>query len=104
MIVAGHDNGRSLATWEIPEARDRLTIDCHRCDQVDQQTLLLICLRNGHLIRINPIRARAAEEEVARSNRSDTVSVLARPRWISLPRQRDGTRKVVGECSGLAAV
>ena len=89
MIVAGHDDDGLQSAREIPEPRQRLAIAVHEVDQVRQQPLLLVGLRDRDFVRSTQSALRAAEEQIVGPNRRHSVALLARPCGISLPRVDD---------------
>ena len=109
VVVAGHDDDGLLVAREVPEARER-----HdgrwlmRSDQVGEQPLLLVGLRDGDLVEVDPVRLRiarrGAEEQVVAADRGDAVALLPGPGRVALARVDDRAREVVGERGGLAAV
>ena len=108
VVVARHDDDRLQAAREIPEARQRLAVVVHLQDQVREQPLLLVGLRNRDLVEVDPVglrvARRGAEEQIVGANRRQAVAVLAGPRRIALARVDDRSREVVGERRRLAAV
>jgi hypothetical protein len=58
MIVSGHQDDGFVAEWQVPEPGQRLPIQCHVVNQVRQQALLLVGLRDVHLVEIDPVRLR----------------------------------------------
>src|SRR3712207_9081683 len=65
-------------------------------DEVRQQPLLLVGLRDADPVEVDPI----GEEEVVRADRAGlAVPLLAGPGGVALARQHDGARQVVRERS-----
>ena len=68
VVVAGHDDDRLLATREVPELRQRLLVAIHLLDQVGEEPLLLVGLRDLDLVEVDPIgldvTGLGAEEQV----------------------------------------
>ena len=65
----------------------RLAIHVHQQDQVRQQPLLFVGLRNGDLVEIDPVRPAAAEEQIVRAARRLTVALLSGPCRVALARE-----------------
>ena len=107
VVVAAHHDGRLLAAREVPEPRQRQLVALHQRDQVEQQPLLLVGLRNRDLVRVDPVRldvaGAGAVEEVVRADARDAVPLLARPGRVALARVDDRAREVVRERGRLAA-
>ena len=55
MIVTGHHDHRLVALREMPEARQRLASAIHEHDQVREQALLLVGLRDRDLVEVHPV-------------------------------------------------
>ena len=76
-------------------------------DHVHEQALLLVRLRDGDLVRIEPIRLHVAGlrtvEHVVGADADHAISLLSGPRRVSLPGVDDGAREVVRERRGLSA-
>ena len=74
-------------------------------DEVGEQALLLVGLRDRDLGRGRPSRAAVAPPKKRSSERigADAVALLARPGRVALARLDDRPREVVGEGRGLAA-
>jgi hypothetical protein len=89
VIVACHDDDRLLVAREVPEARQRQDVAGHPRDQIRQQPLLLVGLRDRHLAEIDPIGGTAAKEHIVRTDRRLAVALRAGPSWIALPGQRN---------------
>ena len=60
VVVAGHDDDGLLAPREVPEAGQRLAVGVHVQDQVGEQALLLVGLRDGDLVEVDPVGLRVA--------------------------------------------
>ena len=107
MVVAGHDDDGLLVAREVPEPWQRHDVARHACDQVREQPLLLVGLRDGDLVEIDPVRRRVArlgaEEEVVRANRRNAVALLSGPGRSALARVDDGLRQVERERRRLTA-
>ncbi len=101
VVVAAHHHRGFLATRQIPEMRQRQLVTLHQGDQVHQQPLLLISLRNRDLARIEPIRLHitglGAKEHVVGTHANNTIPLLPRPGRIPLPRIHNGTRQIERE-------
>ena len=72
-----------------------------------EQALLLVGLRDGDLVEVDPVGLRVAglaEEEVVGANRRDAVAFLPGPGGVALARVDDRAGQVVGERRGLPAV
>ena len=84
VVVAGQQDHGFFAAGEIPEARQRLLIQVHAFDQFHQQPLLLICLRDGHLVEVHPVRLRIPGgvpiEQIVRADGRAVRPVPALPR------------------------
>ena len=76
----------------------------HVQDQVREQALLLVRLRDRDLVEVDPVGLRAAEEQSSERIGAIAVALLAGPGRIALARVDDRARQVVGERRGLAAV
>ena len=105
VVVAGHDHDRLLAAREVPEARQRQVVDRHLRDQVREQALLLVGLRDVHLVEVDPVghAGIAAHEQVVGADRRKAVAFVALPVRVALPGPDDRAREVVGERGDLAA-
>ena len=64
VIVPGHDDDCLFASREVPEARQGLPIEVHVLDEVDQQPLLLVGLRDGDLVQVDPIREEQSSDRI----------------------------------------
>ena len=77
-------------------------------DEVGEQALLLVGLRDGDLGEIDPVglgvARRRAEEQVVGADRRLAVALLARPRRVALARVDDRAGEVVRERRRLPAV
>ena len=109
VVVAGHDDRRLVAAREVPEPRERHPVGVHLRDQVGQQPLLLVGLRDRDLVEVDPVGLDVAglrpEEQVVGADRRDLpVALLARPGRVALAGVDDRARQVVGERGRLAAV
>ena len=97
-----------MSIREIPEARQRLPVAIHLQNQVGEEALLLVGLRNCNLAQVDPVRLRVsvcgAEELVVRADRGKAVAFLVRPGRIALPRVNDRCGEIVGECGRLTTV
>ena len=61
VIVAGHHDRRLLAARQVPEARQRLAVARSSCsDQVGEQPLLLVGLRDRDFVEVDPVGLRIA--------------------------------------------
>ena len=109
VVVAGQHERGLLAARQVPEARQRRLVEVHRRDQVGQQALLLVGLRDVEVVRVDPVGLDVARlgavEQVVRADRRSAraVALLARPRRVALARVDDRAGEVVGERRGLAA-
>ena len=81
----------------------------HLLDEVGQQPLLLVGLRDRDLVQVDPVgldvtglspKNRSSE----RDRRRDAVALVAGPGRVALARVDDRPREVVGEGRGLTAV
>ena len=108
VIVAGHDHDGLEPPREVPEPRQRLLVRGDVGDQVGQQPLLLVGLRNRDHRPVDPVGlgvvARAAEEQVIWADGPCAVPLLARPCGVALSRVGDRPRQVIGEGGGATAV
>ncbi len=108
MVVTGHDDDGLLAAREVPETRQRRLVPGHVDDQVGEQTLLLVRLRDGDLVQIDPVRLRIAGRIsvvlVVRTLGGEAVAFLIRPRRVALAGVDDRGRQVIGEGRRLSAV
>ncbi len=106
VVIARHDDHGLVPIGEIPEARQRLAREVHVRDEVGQQPLLLVGLRNGHLAQVHPVgfgvRGGVAVELVVRADGSQAVALLRGPRGVALARVHHRGGQVVGEGRGLA--
>ena len=66
MVVTGHHHDGLLAAREVPEARERQPVDAHLRDQVREQALLLVGLRDVHLVEVDPVQARIGAQSSRR--------------------------------------
>ena len=81
MIVSSHYNRGFQISRQVPESRQRLTMKIALQNDICQQPLLLIRLRNSYLIKIYPIR----EEHIIGTYRINlTVALLSSPGRITL--------------------
>ncbi len=55
VVVAGHDHDGLLAAGEVPERGQRHLVAVHLLDEVDQQSLLLVGLRDLDLVQVDPV-------------------------------------------------
>ena len=89
VVVAGHHDGRLLAAREVPEPRQRLAVAVHLLDQVGQQPLLLVGLRDRDLVEVDPVgldvAGLGAEEEVVASGSAPTGRRAPAPAQAGLP-------------------
>ena len=69
MVVAGHDDDGLLPLREVPEARQRLAVQVALEDQVREQALLLVRLRDRHLVEVDPVGLRVARRRCRRTGR-----------------------------------
>ena len=69
VVVAGHHDGGLLAARQIPEARQRRAVEVHLGDQVREQALLLVGLRDR-----GPCSSRASRGK-KRSSDADRVDL-----------------------------
>ena len=104
VVVARHHHHRLLAAREVPEARQRLLVLVDVADQVGEEPLLLVGLRDGHLAQVDPIGLAAAEEEVVRADRREAVALLVLPGGVALARVDDRAGQIEGEGCRLTAV
>ena len=107
MVIATHDDNGLLAVREVPETGQRFSARVHVENQVRKQALLLVCLRDRHLVQIDPVRFHIARgvavELVVRPDRCEPVAFLRGPGGIALARVDDRGCQVVGECRRFAA-
>ena len=100
VVVAGEHDGRLAAARQVPEARQRRAVEVHLRDEVGQQALLLVGLRDRDLAHVQPV----AEEQVVGADRLGlAVALLPCPGDVALARADHRAREVVGECGGLPA-
>ncbi len=108
MIVSRHDHDRLLAAGEVPEPRQGHAVAVRAQDEVCQQSLLLVRLRNVHLAEVDPVRlrieSRRTVEEIERADGGPFVAILTVPGRISLPRLHHRTGEIKGKGCGGAAV
>ena len=108
VVVAGHHDRRLLVARQEPEARQRPAVAVHLPDQVREQVLLLVGLRDRDLVEVHPVGLGIAggmpEEQVVGADRRRAVALLAGPRRVALARLDDRLGEVVGERGGVAAV
>ena len=108
VIVAGHDHDRFFAARKIPEAWQGLPVGIHFQDQIGEQPLLFVGLRNRDLTEIDPVRLgitdRVTIEFVIRTDRRESIALLRGPCRIALAGVNDGGSQVVGKRRGLATV
>ena len=55
VVVAGHHHGRLLVAGQEPEPRQRPAVGVHLPDQVREQVLLLVGLRDRDLVQVHPV-------------------------------------------------
>ena len=103
VVVTGADHDRLQTAREVPEAWQRLLVAVHHLDQVGQQPLLLVGLRDGDLAQVDPVGRAAAEEHVVGADRVLAVALGAGPGRVALPCLDDGAGQVVGEGRHLPA-
>src|SRR3954464_9613999 len=84
MIVAGHDHYRLLAVRETPEPWQGSAVGVQIQDQVCEQPLMFVRLRNPDLLKIYPVLLGATKEQVVGADRGDAVALLTGPRGIAL--------------------
>ena len=72
----------------------------HLQNQVGEQALLLVGLRNRDLGEVDPV----GEEQIVGADRRRAVAFLSGPGRVALTRVDDRARQIVGECRRLAAV
>jgi hypothetical protein len=99
VIVPGHHDRGLLAARQVPEPRERRSVHVHLRDQVREQALLLVRLRDRDLVDVEPVGL----EEVVGPDRPGALEVFTDLIRIALPRVHDRAREVVGERGGLAA-
>ena len=109
VVVAGHDDGRLQTLGQVPEARQRHAVQVAQCDGVGEQPLLLIRLRDGDLVEVDPVRLGVAYgipiEQLIGANRFESpVALRAGPRRVALARVHDRAREVVRERQRAAAI
>ncbi len=105
MVIAGHDDHGLLAAREVPEARQRHVVQVHLQDQVGQQALLFIRLRDGDLIQIDPVGVGSVVEQVVGAHRAAAaIPVGVNPGRVALARIDHRFCQVVGKSGCLAAV
>ena len=89
VVVAGHHDDRLLAAREVPEARQRLAVGVHLPDQVGEQPLLLVGLRDRDLVEVDPVglgvAGLGAEEQVVGADRAGTAPSRSCPAQAGLP-------------------
>ena len=88
VCVAGHDDDGLLVAREVPEARQRFAILIDVQDGVGEQALLLVGLRNRHLVQVDPVGLRIAGSSSPKNMSSDrTGSIRSRfcPAHAGLP-------------------
>ncbi len=104
VVVTRHEDSGLLAVRQVPEPGQRLRI--HALDEIGQQALLFVGLRDRDLVQVDPVRLRIrggrAEELVVGADRREAVALLGRPRGIALPGVDHRLREVERERRGLA--
>src|SRR5438552_14614539 len=104
LIVARHHDGGFVAERQIPESRQRLAIERELMNQICEQPLLLVGLRDADLVQVDPIglyiTGRRAVEQIIRADRRDAVTLLARPLRIALTGADDRAREIERERGG----
>ena len=55
VIITGADHYGLEAAREVPEPWQRFLVPVHHLDQVGEQSLLLISLRNFDLVEVDPV-------------------------------------------------
>ena len=100
VVVAGHDDRGLQVAREVPEARERHPVRRGVDEDVREQPLLLVGLRDLDLAGVDPVR----EEEVAGAQRGGrrVVALLIDPVRVALAGVDDRARQVVREGGGLA--
>ena len=101
VIVPGHYDGGLLTARQVPEARQRRAVQVHLDDEVREQALLLVGLRNRDLPG-RPNRAGRRRPWRRRTDRRSGssgagVALLSGPGRVALARVDDRTGEVVGE-------
>src|SRR5688572_25154166 len=84
VVVASHNNRRFITFRQIPQLRQWFAVLVHIADEVRQQTLLLVGLRNSNFIEVDVISLSSSEKEVVRPNGGTAVAFLASPGRIAL--------------------
>jgi len=87
--VAGGNQHALFVFGEVPQARQGLT--AHFCQQVDEQSLLLICLRDVNAVEVNP-----AGEFVHCADAFQAVVVLVNQFRVALPHEDNAFRQIEG--------
>ena len=112
VVVAGHHDRRLLVARQEPEPRQRLPVQVHLLDQVVEQVLLLVGLRDRDLVEVHPVGldvpGLGAEEEIVGADQlaaaDGAVALVPRPGGVALARLDDRAGQVVGEGGGVTAV
>ena len=107
VVVLGHHDRGPMISGEVPEPRHRDAVPLHQGDQVDEEPLLLVGLRDPEVRGVDPVGLRVsrsgAVEEIARADSDRAVALLAGPRWVALSRVDDRAGQVEGERGRLPA-
>ena len=90
VVVAGHDDRGVLAARQVPEARQRHAVEVHAGDEVGEQALLLVGLRDRDLVQVDPVGLlvpglapkKRSSERITGSMLE--VALLARPGRVAL--------------------
>ena len=93
VLIGGHDDRGDLAAREVPESRDGQHVTGGLRDEVRQEPLLLVRLRDSDLRRVDVV----VVEEIIRPNRGDSVALLAQPCRIALARVDHRSSQIEGE-------
>src|SRR4051812_13077466 len=64
VIVAGHDHYGFIAAREVPESRQRLFVASQKANQICEESLLFVGLRNSDFRAIYVVGLRAAKEQI----------------------------------------
>ena len=69
VIIICHDHHGLRIPGEVPEARQGFPVEVHLNNQVRQQSLLFIGLRDGHFVEVDPVGLRISLEHPRRRGR-----------------------------------